>query len=391
MALELDRLMKKIQHMDITLRAGEKGLNHLVSWVHMIETLEASTFLEGGEISIITGLGVCDDENQLLALITEIHKHDAAGVIVNIGPFIEEVPQVVLDFCNEHDLPLFTVPWKVHLAEIMRLICFSITKEDQRNLESASAFKNAMFFPDQEELYLVPLSQRNFNPDWKYAVSVMTLSSNSKEQNLTYRLERLVQALDHHARHEHYERFSVFTKGEELLIVVGNYTQDELIHFIQDMYERARSLLLPDEELTLGVGRLTKSIRCLNKSYMQACSIQNLQKNKKLDKNVFFYPQLGIYQLLLGIENRDILHDYLDQTLEPLIAYDRANDGDLCEVLKCYLDHNGSVKEAADQLYVHRNTVNYKLGKVSDILKIDLSRLDVRLRLLMAFHIMEMI
>ena len=54
MALELDRLMKKIQHMDITLRAGEKGLNHLVSWVHMIETLEASTFLEGGEISIIT-------------------------------------------------------------------------------------------------------------------------------------------------------------------------------------------------------------------------------------------------------------------------------------------------------------------------------------------------
>ena len=52
MAIELQRLMEKVAHMDVTLVAGEGGIHHLVSWVHMIETMEASDFLEGGEIAL---------------------------------------------------------------------------------------------------------------------------------------------------------------------------------------------------------------------------------------------------------------------------------------------------------------------------------------------------
>ena len=47
MAIELQRLMEKAAHMDVTLVAGKGGMHHLVSWVHMIETMEASDFLEG--------------------------------------------------------------------------------------------------------------------------------------------------------------------------------------------------------------------------------------------------------------------------------------------------------------------------------------------------------
>ena len=162
MALELRTLIEKVQHMDITLVAGEAGLSHLVSWVHMVETVEASDFLDGGQLAFTTGIGLGSGE-ELMDLLHAFARKKVAGVIINTGPFIEKIPQEAIDFCEKQGLPLLVVPWKVHLAEIMRICCYAITKEDQRSMETAAAFKNAIMFPKQEELYVVPLSQRSFS------------------------------------------------------------------------------------------------------------------------------------------------------------------------------------------------------------------------------------
>ena len=45
MAVELQRLMEKVSHMDVNLIAGKGGIHNLVTWVHMVETTEASDFL----------------------------------------------------------------------------------------------------------------------------------------------------------------------------------------------------------------------------------------------------------------------------------------------------------------------------------------------------------
>lgn len=387
MALQLNRLIEKAEHMDISLAAGKGGLDNLVSWVHMIETVEAASFLEGGEIAILTGLGV-SEENNLLNLIASIYEQKAAGVIVNTGPFLEFVPDDVIDFCNTHDFPLFTVPWKIHLSEIMRIFCFCLTREEQRMNETAAAFKNAIFFPTQEELYVVPLSQRNFNSDWKYAVCAMELEVTSGD--VISRVETLTMSLENYARHK-YEKFTVFTQNTEIIVVIADYTEDELMAFINDLRQHAKIFMLNGESLSLGVGRLTKSIRCLNKSYQQALSIQKLQKKGKIDTDMIFYSQMGLYQLLLGIEDHSILKDYYERMLAPLLKYESANDSDLSLVLKSYLNHNGSVKETSDELFVHRNTVNYKLNKIEELLHVDLSALTVRLQLMIAFMLEDML
>ena len=120
MAMELQRLMEKVSHMDVSLIAGKGGIHNLVTWVHMVETAEASDFLEGGEIAFTTGLGLGTQTN-LLDLIQLMYEKKVAGVIVNTGPFIEEIPQDTIDFCNEKNFPLFVIPWKIHLAEVMRI------------------------------------------------------------------------------------------------------------------------------------------------------------------------------------------------------------------------------------------------------------------------------
>ena len=95
--------------------------------------------------------------------------------------------------------------------------------------------------------------------------------------------------------------------------------------------------------------------------------------------------------MLLGIEDKEILKEYYEKTIQPLVEYDKKNQSDLADVLWTYLKHDGSVKETADELYVHRNTINYKLNRAAEILDLNLSSLDVRLQLTLGFMLRDML
>ena len=387
MALELRTLIEKVDHMDITLVAGAAGMTHLVSWVHMVETVEASDFLDGGQLAFTTGIGLGSGE-ELMDLLHAFARKKVAGVIINTGPFIEKIPKEAIDFCEEQELPLFVVPWKVHLAEIMRICCYAITREDQRSMETAAAFKNAIMFPKQEELYVVPLSQRSFSVNWKYSVTVMKLSGAAG--NLEQRLESLCTTFENILRHSA-RHFAIFCNELEIILVFANLSEDELLEEVTALRSRAGEFLLANEELKMGVGRLTKSIRCLYKSYNQAKSIERLQERGRISPDRIFYTKLGVYRLLMGVEDREVMVDYYEHTLKPLADYDNINGADLCLTLRTYLKNNGSVKDTADELFVHRNTINYKLNKIEELLGVEMSSTQARTELTLALALQDIL
>ena len=87
---------------------------------------------------------------------------------------------------------------------------------------------------------------------------------------------------------------------------------------------------------------------------------------------------MNVYKILMAVEDMDILKEYYDKTIRPLADYDQNNNTDLTATLRYYLKNNCSVKETADELFVHRNTINYKLKKIEDILQKDLSGMNIR-------------
>lgn len=390
MAVELSRLMKKVSHMDITLLAGEQGLSNMVSWVHMIETKEASSFLEGGEIAFTTGIGL-NNGLSILDLVENIWENNASGIVLNIGPFLERIPKEIIDFGNSHDFPIFSVPWKIHIAEIMRIFSSMITKSEQANLEIAAAFKNAIFFPKQEELFVVPLSQHGFHINWNYYTCVIRIIDSAQNTISQKRLENICLDVDNHLQHRKYKKFAIFYNENQLIAITGNYSEEMMNSFTNDMHEYLSRYLQKNEQFFISIGKCTKSIRCLYKSYHQALSIQNFMENKKDSSNMLAYSNMGIYKLLMGVEDNEILEEYYEKTIQPLIEYDQKNNSDLANVLWTYLRNDGSVKETADELFVHRNTINYKLNRVAEILDMNLSSLDTRLQLTLGFMLQNML
>ena len=60
-------------------------------------------------------------------------------------------------------------------------------------------------------------------------------------------------------------------------------------------------------------------------------------------------------------------------------------DTHLTETLHTYLLENGSIKETAKRLYLHRNTVIYRINKIRQITNLDLDHARIRFLLLLSF------
>jgi purine catabolism regulator len=61
--------------------------------------------------------------------------------------------------------------------------------------------------------------------------------------------------------------------------------------------------------------------------------------------------------------------------------------GALRETFDAYLRHSGNSAKICDELFIHRNTLSYRLRKIEDLLKLDLSDGEVRATCMLALGI----
>ncbi len=75
---------------------------------------------------------------------------------------------------------------------------------------------------------------------------------------------------------------------------------------------------------------------------------------------------------------------YYAHLLDPLRRYDGEHHGDLVKTLSAYLRHGGNAVAAAGALYIHRNSMRYRLARIRALLAVDVDDPDTRLALRVA-------
>ena len=105
------------------------------------------------------------------------------------------------------------------------------------------------------------------------------------------------------------------------------------------------------------------------------------------EERIFFYKEQGIYTFISKVTDSRFLDDYVVKNIGKLIDADEINNGSLCETLESFLNHNCNVKETAQSLIIHRNTLNYRLNKIRELLGVDFENMDTCLELKLAFMI----
>jgi DNA-binding PucR family transcriptional regulator len=75
---------------------------------------------------------------------------------------------------------------------------------------------------------------------------------------------------------------------------------------------------------------------------------------------------------------------YYVRLLEPLRRYDRDHNGDLVRTLATYLEWGGNAVRAAESLFLHRNSLRYRLARIRALLGMDPDDQEARLSLSVA-------
>ena len=152
----------------LRLLAGKKGNNRNVSWVHVIEDVTIIRNFWGNELAVTLGINI-HSEQDLLKIIDQLIEHRACGLIINIGDYIRNVSDRIIDYCDKHDFPLLTVPWEIYVADMVKDYCMRILLSEQDEIQYAKAFQNAIKAPLNVDVYKKTVHGhqyiQNHNPD----------------------------------------------------------------------------------------------------------------------------------------------------------------------------------------------------------------------------------
>lgn len=395
MSITLREIVKQVEHLEMKLVAGEEGLDREVLWTHMVDSDTISAFLQGQELTFTTGIGI-SEKLPLLKLVQEVYRNGASGIVINIGPYVDKIGQDVLDFANEKAFPVFEVPWKIHMAEIMRIICFAITKEQQSRIEVTAALNNAFLCPAQEELYVFPLMRKGYLADSVYTAVTIRVEV-QKNTVAGERMEQLHSQLGSHLRCN-YKRILCCAQEKQLVLVLCDYTGQERKHVLTYIFQHFCNELKKEETAVFCVGNQAEELRQLHKSYETANQMAEVSALGRIPgeevygrHKMIVYKNAGIFRILFALKDEEVMQEYVRDTVQSLLEYDALHNTDLAGVLQCYLRHDGSLQDTANELIVHRNTVNYKINKASEILEMDLTRLENRLEVMLGFGICQIL
>ncbi len=146
----------------------------------------------------------------------------------------------------------------------------------------------------------------------------------------------------------------------------------------------------PGARVAIGLGQPARDITQWRSSYRDAVQALDLAVRLQTDTPLYI-GDLGVYQLILSLSDRDKLINFYEKTLGPLLEYDVRQHADLLKTLEAFFACHGNLSQTAEMLIVHRNTLLYRMNRINEIAQIDLDRPEIRLALHLALTIRRLL
>lgn len=203
-------------------------------------------------------------------------------------------------------------------------------------------------------------------------------------------LQRPAQVLSN-LRHAVYSSISIYASGSVvvdigtriLVLILPKDSSPASVRKLVSILAKELKTSLKGRGITLslGAGRFISDIMSLGDSYGQAVSALEIGKLTNVSGDITFFDDLGAYRVLLSQFQNPELSRFSEELLGEL-----AEHVELLETLEVVLDHNGNVKEASRDMYLHYNTLRYRVAKIQELTGVDLcsgaGQMNLRLALM---------
>ena len=154
----------------------------------------------------------------------------------------------------------------------------------------------------------------------------------------------------------------------------------------QEVYQNLQKLA-DDNKVLVGISNVFKNPSELYNHYQQAVQALSIARRSADKQRIFFFSDYAFYVLIDNIDDKSILAHCLHPILSKLESYDAEKNTELYETLKIYAQTGYSKNLTADLMFLHRNTVNYRIQQITELFDLDFSDHTLLFKLQYSFYI----
>ncbi|NLJ79122.1 MAG: PucR family transcriptional regulator [Tissierellia bacterium] len=119
--------------------------------------------------------------------------------------------------------------------------------------------------------------------------------------------------------------------------------------------------------LSIGISNPVLNVEEFPTRYDEVCSSAMIGKALNGMSSINHYDDYRIFDIIMSVRDRDVLRKYVEDQLGDIISYDRTENMNLIETIRVLIDENLNMKRAAETLFVHYNTLRYRVGKLREL------------------------
>lgn len=363
----------------VELLTGEVGLDRMVSWTYMVQTRPFEEHMNPGNFALIVIDNVRFTLHVLPDIMMELNELGISGLAISIENDNEKISQPIIDKALELQLPLFYIRWEgASFVDIAQSVGKLILETEVRNKRTGDYLYNLLFGYEVNEKYVQKISAQfgiDFTKPYRVGIIVIdrTYGINLEQDEHTYEYytDCLNREVIHMKKRPMYMRFL----NKFVLLFEATDTKEtehELEAILGDLDNRQQFKGLINSTCILG--STYSNPKDFGKSYQEAKSLipkKDILPNPK-NKKVLSASSMGIYKFMFTSGNQQEILDYCNEKLQKIEEYDHANGTFLQDTLIEYYMNGFNVGKTAEALFIHRNSLQYRLKKTEEILDMTL-------------------
>lgn len=383
-------LLKLDTFKDFELVSGESGLDRGVSWPNVAQTVSIREWLVGGDVILMSGVGLKITDEFLTDIVIQAADGRAACIIILINPeHIASIPQAAIDEAVKRGLAVFAAPWETKLSRVIGSVSMLVSNDRLEERMHSEFLDRLLSGEINHDDSAYRQSMEKYGLFGEKAVAVIDYKFDEKylqTENQAYHNDRVMRKMIS-LFEQYFGKINYLNQynRQAFIISADNTEEKDIVNTIRTIY----NIFIKENKtvhVRIGIGEIAQGLEGLKKSYDQS-RIARKTINKS---GVMFYKELGIYQLLFYIDDTSKIDDYVKEILNPLLIYDKKNNQNLIDTLREYLKCGQNVSQASQNLYIHRNTMIKRVEKIEELLGCSIKNAEVTNQLYNAVKIYDL-
>lgn len=371
MHITYEELLNMPEMKEGKLISGFNGLSRIITWYHINELKKAYEWINSGELVFLSGVGLEDVDKDLVKIVEGLNSKNAAGLVIQVGPYIKKVPEKVKEISNKLNIPIIQIPFELKIIDITYAISKKIFENNYEDKSMGEILKAIICLDYKEEL-----KERakfyGYNPDSLYLSVVLERDNNIQckeyDENL---LKSTIMNFVKNAFQK--RRINILYLVDEnyfvLLVPIksSNNFKEYLCEIINEIKEKVKKEF-EGVTISAGIGSYFSELKELKKSTIEAEHALEILRACNRKNDIRIYDEIGIYRLFFNLTEEEELESILKGVLGKLIEYDKETESDLVNTLEQYLINDRNIGKTAEALFIHRNTLKYRINRAQEIL-----------------------